>query len=171
MDLSSTIIGLLLLALFILPVIILSRSGKSKGKKFENEFFSESSKNELIISEKSFWDEHAIGIDIEKNKVIYFDWSGPERIDYIIELKDVKVFESEPSLGERDKKNFSYKKVERLCLRFGFKDSARRDVKIIFYIVGIGQEIDDQFKLFEKWSKIIKDKMDFKSVGNLKKLA
>ena len=171
MDLNTTIIGLLILALFILPVILISRSGKSKGKKFEKDFFSESSKNELIISEKALWDEQAIGIDIVKNKIIYLDWSGPERIDYIFELKDVKVFESEPSLGERNKKNFSYKKVERLGLRFCFKDSAKRDLNITFYIAGIGQQFDDQVTLFEKWSKIIRDKMDFKPVGNLRNSA
>ena len=38
MDLSTTIIGLLLLALFILPVILISRAGKSKVKEFEKEF-------------------------------------------------------------------------------------------------------------------------------------
>ena len=162
MDLSITIIGLLLLALFIFPVILISRSGKSKMKKFEKDFFSEVSRNELNISEKDFCNEFAIGIDTSKNKIIYLDWSGPERIDCIFELKDVKIFESEPSLGKRNKKNFSYKKVERLGLRFCFKDSAKRDVNITFYIAGIGQQIDYQVKLFEKWSKIIRDKMDFR---------
>ena len=171
MELSTTIIGLLLLALFIFPVILISRSEKSKGKKSEKELFSESSKNELIISEKDLWDEQAIGIDTAKNKIIYLDWSGTERIDYIFELKDVKIFESEPSLEERNKKNFSYKKVERLGLRFCFKDSAKRDANITFYIAGIGQKFDDQVKLFEKWSKIIRDKMDFRPVGNLRNSA
>jgi len=168
MDLSTTIIGLLLLALFIFPVILISRSGKSKGKKFEKELFSESSKNELIISDKALWDEQAIGIDTAKNKIIYLDWNGPERINYIFELKDVKIFETEPSLSERNKKSFSYKKVERLGLKFSFKDSNKQDINITFYIAGIGQQIDDQVKLFEKWSKVIGDKMDFKPIGNLR---
>ena len=171
MDLSTTIIGLLILALFMLPVILISRAGKSKGKKAEKELFSESSKNELIISEKALWDEQAIGIDTAKNKIIYLDWSGPERTDYIFELKDVKTFESEPSPEERNKTDFSYKRVERLGLRFCFKDSARKDVKITFYIAGTGQQINDQVKLFEKWSKIIRDNMDYKPLGNLRNSA
>ena len=171
MDLSTSIIGLLILAIFILPVILISRAGKGKGKKFEKDLFSEASKNELIISEKAFWNEYAIGIDTSNNKIIYLDWSGPERINIIFDLKDVKVFEPVPSYGEMNKKNFNYKKVERLGLRFCFKDSVKPDVNITFYIAGIGQQSDDEVKLFKKWSGIIRGKMDSKPIGNLRNSA
>jgi len=39
MDLSTTIIGLLVLALFILPAILISRAGRSKRVNFEKDFF------------------------------------------------------------------------------------------------------------------------------------
>jgi hypothetical protein len=171
MDLSTTIIGLLLLSLFVVPIVLISRSGKSKAKRFEKELFSESSMNELMISEKTLWDEQAIGIDTAKNKIIYLNWSGPERIIYIFELKDVKIFETEPGFGERNKKNFSYKKSERLGLKFSFKDSVRQEINIIFFTPGIAQRTDDQVKMFEKWSKIIKDQLDVKPIGNLRDTA
>src|SRR5665648_110141 len=130
MDLSTTIIGLMILSLFILPVILIARAGKSKGKKFEKDFFSEVSRNELKISEKDIWNEFAIGIDTSRNQIIYLDWSGPDRINIIFDLKDVKVFESMPSYGEQNKKNFKYKNVDRLGLRFHFKESVKPDVNI-----------------------------------------
>ncbi|HUX95074.1 MAG TPA: hypothetical protein VMV47_05015 [Bacteroidales bacterium] len=164
MDLSTTIIGLLLLALFILPVILISRAGKSKVKEFEKEFFSESSKNLLTISDKEFWDDKAIGIDTINNKILYLDWNDYDRVEHILELKELKVFESEPGFEERNKKNFSYKKVNKLGLKFKFKDPSRSDISIMFFANGMGHITDEKVKMFEKWSGIIRKRMDFKSI-------
>jgi len=166
MDLSTTIIGLVLLALFIIPVILISRSGKSKWKKFERDFFSVVSKNELKISEKDIWNEFAIGIDASRDKILYIDWSGPDRINIIFDLKDVKAFEPTPSYGDQNKKNFNYKKVDRLGFRFHFKESVKPDVIITFYIAGFGQITDYEIKLFNKWVDIIKNKIDIKSIND-----
>jgi len=171
MDLSTTIIGLLILTLFILPVILISRSGKSKGKKFEKDFFSEVSINELKISEKDFWDEFAIGIDTSRNKIIYLDWSGPDRINIIFDLNDVKAFETIPGYRELNKKNFNYKNVNRLGLRFHFKESVKPDVNITFYIAGFGQITDDEIKLFKKWLDIIRNNIDTKSIDDFRHTA
>ena len=168
MDFGTTILGLVILALFILPVIFIARSGKGKGKKFHKDFFTEASLNKLKISEKDFWNEYALGIDTTQNKIIYLDWSGPERVNIIIDLKEVKVFEPLPGYMEQNKKNFSYKKVERLGLRFHLIDPDKPDVNINFFIAGFGQITDDEIKLFKKWLAIIKGQMDSNTIDNLK---
>ncbi len=76
-----------------LPIVLISRSGMSKGRKFEKEFFSESSRNKLEISDKSIWDNQAIGIDSTKNRILYLDWNDYDRVDHIFELKELKVFD------------------------------------------------------------------------------
>jgi len=168
MDLSTTILGLLFLALFILPVILISKSGKGKTNKFEKEIFSEASKNELNISDKLIWKEFAIGIDASRKKIIYLDWSGPEKINLIIDLKDVKVFEPIPGSGEQNKKNFNYKKVDRLGFRFHFIKPGRSDLNIIFYIAGIGTLSEEEVKLYKKWLDIIRSNMVSKSIDDMK---
>jgi len=168
MDLSTTIIGLLLMALFLLPVILISRAGRSKRVNFEKVFFSEVSRNKLNISEKDFFNEFAIGIDTSRNKIIYLDWRGWDMVNLIFDLKDVKVFESVPSYGEQKKKNFNYKNVDRLGLRFHFKEFAKPDVNITFYIAGFGRITDDEVKLFTKWLGIIRKKLDTKSLGDFR---
>jgi hypothetical protein len=168
MDLTTTIIGLLILALFILPIILISMAGKGKGKKFEKEFFSEVSRNELKISEKDFCNEFAIGIDTSTNKVIYFDWSGPDRFKIIFDLADVKIFESIPGFKELNKKNFTYKNVNRLGLRFQFKEPDKPEVNITFYLAGFGKLSDQEAKLFKKWLDIFRNKMESKSVDEIR---
>ena len=168
MDLSSTIIGLLMLSLFIIPVILLSRAGKAKGKKFEKEFFSEVSRMELNISEKDFWNEYAIGIDKSKNHILYMDWSESETKVKLIDLKEVKVIESSPGFKEMNKKGFVYKKGQRLAIKLCHKDNSRMDINILFFVPGFGEQSDKDVKLFEKWLKLIMAGLDTRSADDLK---
>lgn len=162
MELSTTIIGLLILAIFVLPVILIARSGKGKSKRFEKEFFSETSRNALKISEKDFWNSYALGIDISQNKIMHVNWDGAERIVTIFSLNDIKNVESYPVQSVINKKDFDFKKAEGLSLRISFKDPSRKDINIAFFIPGFGQISDKEIKLFEKWSKIIRKVTDSK---------
>lgn len=157
MELSTTIIGMLMLIFFILPVVIIARAGQGKKKRYEKDFFSYVSKNGLKISEKDFWDDYAIGIDISKNLIIYLNWSSPEKTVTVINLKEVKVFETFPDYREMNKKNFNYEKVGRLSLRFIFKESVQREVNITFFIAEFGHISESQIKMFRKWTEIIRN--------------
>jgi hypothetical protein len=70
MNTSITIIGLIILALFLLPWVIISRSSKGTVKRLVKDLHSEASNNELIISDCDSWGESTIGIDEKKNKII-----------------------------------------------------------------------------------------------------
>jgi len=157
-----------MLSLFIIPVILLSRAGKAKSKKFEKEFFSEVSRMELTISDKDFWNEYAIGIDKSKNMILFMDWSEPEPKVRIISLKEVKVLEPTPGFKEINKKGFTYKKGQRLAIKFCNKDSSRMDITVLFYIPGFGEQSEKDVKLFEKWLKLVIANMDTKSADDLK---
>ena len=171
MDISTTIIGLLVLTIFILPVILISRSGKSKKKQFEKDFFSQASMNELKISDKDFWSEYAIGIDSLNSKILYLDWSKPERSNVIFDLKDVKVFEPFPGFKEREKPNFNYNTTQRLGMKFSFKNPAVKSISIIFYFPGFGKMSDHDIRLFEKWTEIVRRNMDTKTINDLRNSA
>jgi hypothetical protein len=168
MDTSTAIIGTLILALFLLPVFIIARSGRRKMTRFEREFFSEASRNELNISEKDVYNEIAIGIDTSRNTILLLNWSGPERTTSVFNLKDVGVFESNPGYAEFKKPGFNFKKVEKLGFKFQFTDSIRPEINIVFYTAGFGQLRDAEVRLFSKWVEIIRKKMSSKSVHDLK---
>jgi hypothetical protein len=171
MNVTTTIIGLFFLALFIVPIFIFSRQGKNKGKKYEKDFFSEVSINNLRISDKDFWKEHAIGIDTDQNKIIYIDWSGSEKVSYIFSLKDIKVFEPVPGFSEQHKRNFNLTKAPRLGLRFVFLESARAEINVTFHIAGLAQLNDEEIRLFKKWQSLISKKLDNRPVNDIKHTA
>ena len=156
MDLSTTIIGLLLMALFLLPIVFIARTSRGKGRKYEKELFSEVSLNHLTISEKDMWNEYAIGIDESNKRIIYIDWSGSESVTTVFNLNDVKTFTSVPHPKNIKDKNLKYyKNAGRLGLRFTFKESAAKELYITFFLPGFGQLSEEDVKLFEKWTAIV----------------
>ena len=168
MESGTTIIGLIMLSLFILPVLIIARSGRNKGKRHEKDFFTYVSRNDLKISEKDFWDDYAIGIDKSQNTIIYISWDGPEKVHTVFKLKDVRNFETIPDYSQLNRKDFSYNNVRRLGFRFQFRDAASQELTITFYISEFGQITDNQIRLFKKWSVIIRDGMSDKQADNFR---
>ena len=155
MNIATTIIGLALLGLFILPVIFISKSGRGKEKRLLKEVLAEASKNELIITESDSWNESALGIDEKNDKIIYIDESGTEKINTIFSLKDVKSFKTIPDFKTKKRQNSNYKNEKKLSLSFIFMDPAKSDINITFYIAGFGKMTDAEQLLFEKWSAVI----------------
>lgn len=156
MTITTTIIGIIILSLFILPVFIMSRSGKGKSKRIMKELHTLASDNDLTLSESDFWNESAIGIDEKNKKIIYIDESGNEKIATSFSLKDLKSFKSVPDLTARKNKATGYSRENRLGLIFTFTNPASPELNVNFYMAGFGRMTDNEKFLFEKWADIIR---------------
>jgi hypothetical protein len=156
MDATTTIIGLAILSLFLIPVVIMSRSSKKKGSKFDRELLAEATKRGLIISEKQIFGEYGIGIDNSSKKLLFINWSGSESVATSFSFKEIKAFDTIPSANELKKPNFDLRKTERLGFRFHFQDSGRPEFSFIFYIAGFGLVGDNEIEFFTRWSKVVK---------------
>lgn len=156
MDITTTIIGLLLLALFIVPVIFLSKSGKKKKTRLSKDIQSEASRNNLSLTKFDSWNESAIGIDDKNGKVIYIDESHADKDVRIFNLKDVKSFKTFPDLTNKSRQNTDYKKEPKISMGITFRDPSKSDLEITFYVPGFGKLKEEEKLLFEKWSEIIK---------------
>ena len=155
MDTSTTIIGLVILALFVIPVMLLSRSGKNKSKRLLNDLKSEALNNELVISDCDSWNESALGIDEQNNKIIFIDDSHGGREVKIFSLKDVKEFKTFPALTNKNYQYDDYEKENKLALSFIFKERLKSNIDITFFIAGFSRLSKNEAHLFEKWADII----------------
>ena len=159
MNTSITIIGIIILALFLLPWVIISRSSKGTVKRLVKNLNSEASINELIISDCDSWGESTIGIDEKKNKIIYVDESHGDKDVKIFSLKDVEVFKTIPDLTNKKYQHNEYKKTNKVGLSFIFRERSRSDINITFYVAGFGGLSKKEEHIFEKWSEIIRKKL------------
>jgi hypothetical protein len=171
MDTSTTIMGLAILLIFLIPVFLIARSGKKKGSRFERDFFSECSRRELNITEKDILGEIGIGLDQVNKTLLYMNWGGHEKSVTSFSLKEVKSFETMPPSSAIKKPNFDYKKVERLGFRFNFINTSSQELTIIFYTAGFGKLSSAELNMFKKWNEIIRKNMSTDSLNNLKNSA
>lgn len=159
MDSTTTIIGLAILALFILPVVLISRSNKKKGSKFDKELISVGIANGIDISDKDVIGEYGAGLDTASNTLLFINWSGREKVVTFFSLKEVKAFDTVPSSNEMKKPTFDIKKAERLGFRFQFNNSQRPEFSIVFYTMGFGKLSESELNFFLKWSAIVRKGM------------
>ena len=153
MNITTTIIGLAILMLFIAPVILFMRNSKRKTGKLIDRIHAEALKSGLTIDESDSWNETAIGIDDKNGKVICVDISHGEEDIRIISLKDLKSVRCTPDVSLTNNKKTDYRKESRLSITFSFREASRSDYTITFFIAGFGSLSKKQEELFEKWGR------------------
>lgn len=154
MSIANTIIGLGILLLFVVPVILISRSAKNKKSRLLNDLMSEASKNGLFIAESDSWDDSVIGLDTKNKKIVYIDENDSEKKVNIFSFSDLKSFKTVPNLTSKGQK-LNFENVNNLSLIFGFKDPSKSELNLNFYMAGFGKMTKAEKELFEKWSALI----------------
>ncbi|MBP7731720.1 MAG: hypothetical protein KA114_08810 [Bacteroidales bacterium] len=157
MDIANLIIGIVILAFFIVPVLLLSRSGKNKRNKLLKDLEAEASNNGIILTESDVWNESALGFDSSSGTVIFVDESKSEKEISIFNLADVKSFRTIPPVNSKESDIADLKKENRLALEFSFKKPGKSNIVINFYISGFGKMTEHEQKLFRKWSALFRD--------------
>ncbi|MDP4221988.1 MAG: hypothetical protein Q8868_01635 [Bacteroidota bacterium] len=155
MSTSSTIIGLALLFLFILPVVVMARSGKAKKKRMLNDLMSEALKNSASITESDSWDDSALGLDTQNKKIVYIIEKGSDKKASIFSLSELKSFRTTPDMKNNNGQKPNLENANNMSLIFSFKDPAKSEINISFYIAGFGRMTKTEKDLFEKWSGLI----------------
>lgn len=90
MDTSSIIIGLVLLAIFIVPIAIMASRNSSKQKTkaaLLNSFFE---KDGVKVSEQESWGNHTIGINSDAGKLVFITFAKSDNKSQVIDLHKVK---------------------------------------------------------------------------------
>lgn len=90
MDSSSIIIGLVILALVILPFIYFSTRNKNKENKNVKEFIQTGLKYGLEFSETEQWGNCLLGLDPVKRKILFRQFSGDQFTETVFDLNEVK---------------------------------------------------------------------------------
>ena len=157
MNTSSTIIGVVLLALFIIPIVLISRSSRKKRNRLNDEILEIAQKHDLKISDSNTWNESALAIDEEKNKIIFIDETHGEKEVKIFGTKELRSFRTIPDIHKD--KSIDLRKEARLGLSFLFKESSKPEINITFYIAGFGELSKHEKQLFEKWSEKIRNRI------------
>ena len=155
MDLGTAIIGAVFIALVFLPLVIMILNGKKKEKKMLQLLRNAAHQKNGQVSKHELFGDFAIGIDESKNLVFYVKQSGSTVLEEFVRLAEIqscKVLNSSKSVGE-------YKTVEQLDLCLTSSTKNRSEIKLPFFAAGANNQIREELKSIENWSKMINDRL------------
>jgi hypothetical protein len=152
MDLNTLIIGLVCLALVIVPLIYFQNIQSKKSLKLYTDFLSTAENQKLDITLTDFWDPfYAIGIDTNNLKLLYI--KKHEGIDQqtIVDLTQV----SRCSVNKMSRDTDGSKVIDKIELVFSSSDP-RYSVKVLeFYSREENLILGHELKICERWCTTI----------------
>ena len=156
MEFSSTIIGIVCIILFIVPIYLLSRSGASKRKQRLSALMAFSEKNGLRLSAKEVWNECAIGIDAASKQLVYVKNAEEDHREVVVDLKDIARCSINNTSREVKTSAGTQRIIERIELQFFYKKSEMTPVSVEFYDGKKQMQLSGELQLAEKWAALVK---------------
>jgi hypothetical protein len=152
MDLSSAIIGILLMLICILPFILIGNKNAKKRKKKLQIITNSAKKMNGAIYKNEFWTENGMGID-KTNKMLYFSTQSQEPNSYkVISLKGVQ----DCSIIRNENAS---KSITKLALQLNYTDKDKQSVELAFYERDKNLNLVNELELVHKWAAIIKEQL------------
>jgi hypothetical protein len=156
MDIKNAIIGFVLVAIFILPLVYLVNMQKNKDKKLQKHFLAEAKKFNVSISKSDVWNSgYCIGIDDTNSKLLYFYKKLGKEESTLIDLSEVKKCKTSNINRNVKTKAGNIYVIDRIELVFSYKDTAIADKPLMFYSAEDDMTLSDELQLVEKWQKTI----------------
>jgi hypothetical protein len=146
----TTILGLLLLSGFLIPLWIVIQKQKTEKKKLE-QFLSELEKEKNIrISDHETWKNKIIGIDYDSQKALFIIRDKTHNESRIIDLIGFSGCSVEKSMVTSESDS-SIQAVAAIKLRFKPRDKSRPDQIFSLFIEEDDQILGAELRIAEAW--------------------
>jgi len=152
MDLEITLIGAILLTLFVLPIIIVSRNSNGNEKETLKRLHTLALNNNCSISEFEILKHIIMGLDTKNRKLFFIRKKSigfEEQVISLSEIKECQVLSKNKSKKEH---GLSDKTVEKIELSFTYFDRKKPNSKVEIY----NEDVDlfmagNEFQFADKW--------------------
>lgn len=152
MDITSAIIGLISLALFIVPILYIQGKQKKGTKKLLDDYARLAEKHRLTISKSDSWNNcFVIGLDKAQSKLLYLKKQKEKEHVVLINLPDVET--CTVTNLHRDVNN--NRVIDFIGLRFKLRGPKQAEQALEFYNKDESMYLSDELLLCEKWSAIV----------------
>ncbi len=162
MELSTTIIGLVAIALISLPFLLMSKSRKDREKQLFNSLQTIANKFNSNINEFDVGPGFAIGLTTNQQAVVFYKNKNETEVEKIISLDEIQKCKVN-SINNSTKSGSSVESfVERLELAFIPKNKRPDDLKIELYNAKDSFQLNGEYQLALKWEGLINTKLQSK---------
>jgi len=159
MELSSAITGLVCVALFVVPIILLNRSGSGKRKKRLSNLLAFGQQHGLKFTKTELWNDSVIGLDEDSKKLVFIKNNETDQAPVLIDLQQVTNCEIVNTPREVKSGGKTQRMVDRLELRLTQKGQSQSAVLLEFYDASKSFQLTGELQLIEKWKRLIKENL------------
>lgn len=157
MDLGNTIIGVFLLAIFIIPIVLIQYRRKNKENKKLQSLREIARQHNCSISQHEFCGDFVLGIDMNRNFVFFSKYKKEEFINQFVDLTKIKSCQPLKKIRsiKMDKGNEII--IERIELAFTPKIKSEIETSFVLFDETINNQLSGELQFAEKWAKQINE--------------
>ena len=161
MDTSTIVLGILSMALFVIPLYYIQHKQKSNVSKAKQPFLEAANRQGLQLAQQDFWNEqYGIGLDEASNRLFFWHNDGQKPQEVVIELGTVKQSILENLHHEVNGNRI----IDSIGLRLSLNGAKLPNLYLPFYDKEGNMMLNGELQLAEKWNAIIQNKMAAKAV-------
>ena len=158
MDVSSIIIGAIVVALCIVPFIVMSQNRKKRERKTIESLNSIAQRQNCSISKHEICGDFIIGID-EVNKYVFFlkklNDKVVEQCVNLSEIRNCKLNNTARTVANQSV-------IDKLELSFIPIDKNKKEIALEFFNTDINMQLGQELRSIEQWSNFINDYLKIK---------
>lgn len=152
MDLTTTIIGLVITALCVFPLVYMHWSQKKDRQKFLAEFLHLATQQQVVVTQHEVWGNYfGLGLDTKANKLFYYKKRGDKEQKTVINLAEVErcsVLNVKKALNNDQV-------IDRLELVFTIRNPRAGEKTLEFFSRDEFMTLSGELQLIEKWKVLI----------------
>ena len=161
MDITMTIMAIVLMAIIISPFLLHHLSQKREEAKILYDILVLSESENAMISQKETWRQrYIIGIDELSKKLYYINKNKDNEDRTIINLSEVDECRINAISRNAKTKSGNISVIERLDLVFTFNKADKPEKTLQFYDSSVFMSPDNERILIDKWFGIIKTNLN-----------
>jgi hypothetical protein len=156
MDLETTIIGIAVIFICIIPFVVMNRSTKKRERQLLQSIFKLAQKSDCTVSLFDHWNKSAIGVD-ESIKVIFFT-KATDNHEMLAKVNLSEIQKCRVINVTRTVNNNGFHYIEKLELTLTYHDKNKAESILEFYNANSDSlSLNGELQLIEKWQKIISE--------------
>lgn len=156
MDIGTTLVGLIVVLLFVLPIILIAKSANGGEKQLIDELNKIAAVQHSKIAHFDVLKNAVIGMDNEKYQLFFVKKKQGEIQNSTIDLKEIKKCQVVSSSKGTKSKSGTYKEIEKIGLQFTYLIPTRSINTFEFYDVHSDNgPLNGELQLANKWEKKI----------------
>ena len=156
MDLGSIIVGAILVAICISPIVLVVLSRKKRERKFLKSLNELAKKEGCIVNQFEICGDFIMGINEAQKKLFFFkEKENNTIIEQSINLEEIQNC----TFNKVTKKGTSQYIINKVELAFVSSDKKNKDITLELFNADVNTQLDGELQFVEKWSKLINDSL------------